>query len=104
MAHSRLLSKERVPVPVCLRLTRQVVRAVRVLVVLVMYVRVAVLARLMRVPVLVMLGEVQPEPEAHERGGGEEQRASPLRASPGCPESGADERGEGEIGWRRQAA
>ena len=64
-------------VPMCVRFPRRIVRLVRMLVVRVVCVKVFVLQRLVHVQVLVLLGQVQPHAERHERGAaGQEQSGS----------------------------
>jgi hypothetical protein len=56
-----------VPVPMRVRLTARVVRPMDMLMVRIMDVRMAVLLRLVHVLVVMMLGQVQPDAERHER-------------------------------------
>ena len=61
-----------VPVPVRMRLTRRVIRAVRVLVMLVVGVQVLVFHRFVSMFVAVAFSEMKPDAERHEQGGGNE--------------------------------
>ena len=99
--------ERRVAVPVGVRLLHRPAGNVRVPVVLVVHVPVLVLHRLVRVLVLVPLGQVEPEAEGHEPGGEEQARRRRLAEHRDC-ERGADERGEREDApvravprWRR---
>ncbi len=65
----RMRVRERfMSVPMCVRLSRWIARFVRMLVVLVVCVEVFVLQCLVHVQVLVLLGQVQPHADRHERG------------------------------------
>lgn len=91
------VDEPRVPVPVRVRLARRIVGAVRVPVVLVMHVRVLVLHRLVHMLVLVPLGEMEPDAEAHEPAGGEQLQRQRL-AEGGDREERPDERCRREVG------
>jgi hypothetical protein len=68
----------RVPVHVDVRLTRGIIRPVRVAMVLVVHVGVLVNHLLVPVPVLVVLDDVQVEADPHQRGRRDQARAQRL--------------------------
>ena len=71
--HMRMLVHEPlVAMPVRMGLAGRIVRAMRVLMVRIVHMRVTVLQGLMDVFVLMVLGQVQPDPEAHEQAGDQE--------------------------------
>lgn len=69
----------------------------RMLVMLIVYVRVVVLHRLMRVRMLVPLGEMQPHAKRHQRCRNPEENRR-LLAQHDRSKGGAEERGHGKIG------
>ena len=81
------------------RLIRGVARPVLVLMVLVMQVPVRVAHRLMDMLVLVALGEVQPEPQRHGGGRGQEPARHRLPEEQQA-DGGAHERRQSEVGAR----
>ena len=95
--HMRMLVYEPlVAMPVRMGLAGRIVLAVAVLMVCIVHMRVAVLQGLMDVFVLMMLGQVQPEPEAHEQAGDQELECDGL-AQKQDGHDGSDERCGREI-------
>ena len=96
--HMRMLVHEPlVAMPVRMGLAGRIVWAVRVLMVRIVHMRVAVLQGLMDVFVLMVLGQVQPDPEAHEQAGDQELEGDGL-AQKQDGHDGADERRGREVG------
>ena len=102
--HMRMLVYEPlVAMPVRMGLAGRIVLAVAVLMVCIVHMRVAVLQGLMDVFVLMILGQVQPEPEAHEQAGDQELECDGL-AHKQDGHDGSDERCGREIGSRARGA
>jgi hypothetical protein len=92
-----VVNEPRMAMSVCVRLGWRLIRTVDVLVMLVMHVRVLVLERLMNVLVLVSLGEVEPDAQAHECASDKEPQRHRLAEHWDCEERPDKGRGR-EIG------
>ena len=96
--HMRMLVHEPlVAMPVRMGLAGRIVWAVAVLMVRIVHMRVTVLQGLMDVFVLMILGQVQPDPEAHEQAGDQELEGDGLTEKQDGHD-GAHERGGREVG------
>lgn len=86
-----------VPMRMDMRLTRRIFRAVGVLMVLIVGVRMLMLEQFMRVPMAVVLGEMEPEAHSQEQGSREKGKCYGLPPEEET-QGGTDKGGEREIG------